>query len=177
MDMFRRRRMRRRSSPPLVTYKHQRNENLTYIGSAANQNYVIYTGGNQGSQTSAMQVPTGARVESVNVSVNFASGSGALTGTLSWMIVKFRDSQQASDIAVTDASAWSNIGLSMMRNQVFVSHMAIFATEDGGVYRFNKQILIPKIYQRVREGDVLMLIFNANEAGPLSIGTRFKSKQ
>jgi len=178
MVMFRRRRMMRRSrGPPLVTYKHQRNEDLTYIGLEANQNFVIYTGGNQGSQTSSQNVPSGARVESVFVSVNFVAPEGNTTGTYSWMLVKLRDGQSVADIAVTGASAFTAVGLSNMRNQIFHTEMGIHATEDAGVIRYNRQIKIPKIYQRVREGDIIMLVFNATSAGPLSIGTRFKSKQ
>ncbi len=160
---------------PVVSYKHQREESSTYTGAAVNNLFLIYTGIGQGQPTTPQNIPTGSKVYSFDVSVNFVSADASTTGVFSWMIVKLRDSQAISDIAATDASSWSNIGITKMRNQVIYSHMGIFPTEDAGLSIKNVHIKVPKIYHRIREGDSMVLVFNAQSAGPLSIGTRYKS--
>ncbi len=178
MDMFRRRRMMRRNrGPPLVTYKHQRNVAISYLGGNVNDIFDIYTGIPQGGITDPVSVPVGSRVESIFVSMNFVSESSATTGTYSWMILKLRTGQTVADISSTNTSTFSNIVASNLRNQEFATYMGIHATEDAGPIRYNIQIKIPKIYQRVREGDQLLLVFNADAGGPLNIGVRYKSKQ
>ena len=104
---------------PIVSYKHQRDEQSTYIGSAANVEFDIYEGVNQGNQTAPASVPVGSKVANVFVSVNFTSSTGGVTGEFSWMVCKLRAGQTIDDIAPTDASNWSVIGLSNLRNQIF----------------------------------------------------------
>ena len=174
--MFRRMRRRMRTvRPPIVSFKHQRSENLTYAGLDANNNFTIYDTISQGMPTTPQNVPGGAKVFSIDVSVNFVSDTASSTGVFSWMIIKLRDGQGVADVAATNASNWSNVGLSNMRNQIFETNMGVFPTEDGGVIRYNKHIKIPKIYHRCREGDTMVLVWNSDNAGTLSIGTRYKS--
>ena len=175
MVMPRFRRMRRVMRAPIVSYKHQNSENSTYVGGDANNNYILYSGVAQGTPSTPTNVPSGSKVASVVVTVNFISGDASTTGLYSWMIVKLRDGQEISDIAGTDASNWSNVGTSNMRNQIFHTEMGIFPTEDAGWIRYQKRIKIPSIYHRVREGDRLVLVWNSASAGPLSLGKRFKS--
>jgi len=179
MDMFRRgRRMMRRPMmrAPIVSYKHQRNENTTYVGALANNQYNVYVGVEPGQVNTPQGVAAGNKVYSVNISLNFIHPNAMGTDTPSWMLVYLRDGQTIpSCFAATAASEWSNIGLSNCRNQVIKSYMSLVGTEDAGPKVWNVHIKIPKIYQRVRQGDALVIIFTASDSGPLSIGTRFKS--
>lgn len=173
-----RRRFRRRMvmAPPIVSFKHQRMEETTYVGTLANNNYLVYQGVNQGTQTTPTDIAAGNKCYSIDVSVNYIVGSSTATGRLSWMLVHLRDGQTIGDqFAATDASNWSNIGLSKAKNQVIKSFVKIFATEDASAAIYNLHIKIPKMWHRIREGDSLVIMFNADEAGTLVIGSRFKS--
>ncbi len=120
----------------------------------------------------------GKKVFSVDVSVNFVNGSATEAGVYSWMLLKLRAGQSiVGEFAATDASSWSNIGLSNARNQIIKSFMGVMGTEDGVAVRNNFHIPIPRLMQRVREGDQLLLVFNADLGGPLHIGSRYKSYQ
>ena len=170
------RRFRRPMRAPIVSFKHQRSQNVTYIGAVANENINLYTGGAPGSTVGVQTVPAGNKVYSVDVSLNFTLVEGSGTSTLSWSLIHFRSDQAVDTLfAPTDASNWSNIGLSNGRNQIVKSYMSLIGSEDSGPRAWNLHIKIPKQWHRVREGDVLLIIFNAVEPGSLSVGTRFKS--
>ena len=161
---------------PIVSYKHQRNENLTYGGMGANNVFIIYNGGLPGSTALPSVVPAGNKVYSIDVSINFIHPEGSGTDTPSWMLVHLRDGQNlAQCFDDPNASEWSVIGESNCRNQVIKSFMSIVGSEDAGPRIWNMHIKIPKLWHRVREGDALIIVFNATSAGPLSIGTRYKS--
>ncbi len=162
---------------PIVSYKHQRNENTTYAGAAANNNYVVYTGVGPGAAASPNTVPAGNKVYSVDVSVNFIHLAGSGTDAPSWMLTHLRADQDITALfgGGSGASEWSSIGNSLARNQVIKSYMSLIGTEDAGPIKTNVHIKIPKMWHRVREGDILLITFNADQTGSLSIGTRFKS--
>ncbi len=169
------RRFRRPMRAPIVTFKHQRNEDTSYLGAGANNQFNVWLGGAPGEQVTPLTVPAGRKVYSINVSLNFIHPSGSGTDVISWMLVHLRDGQLISTcFAATGASEWTNIGLSNCRNQVVKSFMALLGTEDSGPCSYNVHIKIPKIFQRVREGDIMAIVFNAVEPGPLSIGIRYK---
>jgi len=173
------RRMRRRRPmmrAPIVSYKHQRQTDVSYVGTDANQIITYYTGTSPGGTASVGQVPAGNKVFSVNASVNFTTGSGSTTSVINWMLVHLRADQDINTLfAAVGAANWSNIGNSLARNQVIKSYLAITGTEDSSPTRWNVHIPIPKMWHRVREGDSLVIVFNAVAAGSLSIGTRYKS--
>ncbi len=161
---------------PIVTEKKQRAETISYAGADANNIYDLYIGINTGLLETTSTVQTGKKVFSVDVSVNFVSSSASITGPYSWMLIKLRQGQSiAAVFAATDASNWTNIGLSNARNQVIKSYMGLVGTQDGVILKQNIHISIPKIMQRVREGDVMALVFSSLIGGTLSIGSRFKT--
>ncbi len=161
---------------PIVSYKHQRQEDITYIGTGANNFYTVYTGTGPGSTATPDTVPAGNKVFSVNVSLNYINPEGSGTATINWMIIHLRADQNINTLfAATDASNWTNIGLSLARNQVLKSFLSLVGSEDAGPKLWNVHIKIPKMWQRVREGDSIVIVFNSVTAGPLSTGTRFKS--
>ncbi len=161
---------------PIVSYKHQRQTALTYIGGGANQVITLYTGTGPGSVGTVGLVPAGNKVYSCDVSVNFIPSSAGNSGTINWMLVHMRSDQDESTLfAPTSAADWTNIGLSVARNQVIKSFLSLVGTNDAGPRIWNMHIKIPKQWHRVREGDRLIIIFDCDEAGPLAIGTRYKS--
>ena len=174
MDMFRRRR-RRVMSSPVVSQKHQHSQNQSYIGTSANLEFLIVEVGLQGIATSPSKVQNGTKIYNIFVSVSAIRDSSTDGSTYSWMLVKLRNGQTIDDIAAVDASNWSNVGNSMIKNQIFHTEMGIFGTEDAGSVRYNRIIKIPKIYQRQREGDSFVLVFNSLEPAVVSLGARFKS--
>ena len=161
---------------PITSFKHQHSQNQTYIGTGANLEFEMSLGVNEGTATSPVGVQNGHKVYNIFVSVSALRDASTDGSTYTWMIVKLRAGQTIdSEIAATNAGSWSNIGLSTIKNQVFHTEMGIFATEDAGSVRYNKLIKIPKIYQRIREGDRFVLVFNSAEACLLSLGCRYKS--
>ncbi len=161
--------------PRVVTYKHMFNQDTSYAGADANNFHILYQGGAPGSSSSIVAIPAGNRVYSVDVTVSFVNGSANAGGTWAWMLVYLRDGQDITSlIATSGAPRWSNVGLSNIRNQVIKTFMGVVGTEDGSTLNMTRHISIPKIYQRIREGDQLQLIFVGDQAGSLSTGSRFK---
>ncbi len=167
--------MRRPMTAPIVSFKHQRNEDITYLGTNANNVFRIYLGGAPGSASASTNVPAGNRVYSIDVTVNYVVETANSGSTFSWMVAHFRSGQDPNALFPGVNSNWTTIGSSNGRNQVIKSYMGVVGTEDGGLLRHNIHIKIPKQWHRVREGDTLELFFAGSEAGILSIGTRFKN--
>ncbi len=168
--------MRMRRMNPIQSVKNQFQTDQTILGSTLIQDFVA-TATEQGVATkiTGKEVPVGATVASIFVSVNFVSATGGQTGDFQWCLMKLRSGQS---VATTITSPnWSNIGLSDARNQVIKSFMTIFGTEDAGSVKYNLQIRIPKIYQRMRAGDSFVLAMQASDAGSLSTGARYKYYQ
>lgn len=160
--------------PKVVTFKHQFEASVTYAGAAANSILILYTGVGPGDNMLANTVAAGHQVYSVDVVVDFIAAAAADTTDSSWMLLYLRAGQTVSDIAATDASNWTNIGLSNLRNQVIKSFTTIGGSDAAGPTKGHVHIKIPKIYQRVREGDQLMTVFNASAGGPLKQAFRYK---
>ncbi len=172
---FRRRTMRRRTmSAPIVSYKHQATTDTTYTGANANTAHRLYIGTSPGSEATPISVPAGHKVYSVDVVVSFIHGEGTGDTNMSWMLTKLRADQNVSGLFDSTASNWSSIGNSLARNQVIKSYMGQAGTEDAGPKTWNIHIKIPKIFQRVREGDTLDITFNASDTGSLRLAHRYK---
>ena len=91
------------------------------------------------------------------------------------MLVCLRNGQTIATLfAGTKAADWSVIGLSNSRNQVIKSFTGIVGTEDAGAIRYNVHIPIPKMFQRIREGDQWVLVWNSFSPGPLTTAFRYK---
>ncbi len=122
-------------------------------------------------KVTGIEVPAGARVFSVDISVNFNHTTSGEVGTLSYFYGIARSGQSPS----TDfpAPQWTAIGLSNLRNQIIFSRMIVVGDEAGMGLRDNVNIKIPKIYQRIRDGDLHFIkIFN-QLGGAMSIGQRY----
>ncbi len=150
-------------------------EKISYMANA-NQQVTLAQGVEIGTAVVTNQVPVGAKIYSVDVSVNFTSESGGTTGNWEWFLIKLRSGQSVdTDIAPTSAGDWSNLGASSIRNQIIKSYMGQIGTDDGTILQRNVHIPIPRIYQRMREGDFLVLVFNSSIGGASSIGYRYKT--
>ncbi len=160
---------------PIVSYKHQRGEDSTYAGLGDNNQFNIINVIGPGEPSTPTDVSAGHKVYGVNISLNFIHPAGSGTDTPKWMVVYLRADQSIPSLfGASFAADWSTIGLSNGRNQVIKSYMSIVGSEDAGPRTWNVRVPIPRVYQRLREGDRLVIIFNATTAGPLSIGVRYK---
>ena len=160
---------------PIVSQKQQKNEDVSYLGAGANHIYTLYSAVDINTAESVENIHYSKKVFRVHVSVNYISGSSAESSTYSWMIVHLRADQVVGTLFGTPASQWSVIGQSPGRNQIVKSFMGIVGTEDAGSLRQSQSVKIPKMWHRLREGDQLLLVFNADQPGTLSIGSRFKA--
>jgi len=161
---------------PIVSYKHQQQADITYAGAQANLIYDVYIGGAPGIAAGVAIVPAGNKVYGINVSVNFVQTSSSGNTRINWFMTHLRSGQTVDgEFAASDASNWSNIGLSKARNQVVKSFLSVVGSNDAGPKTWNIRIKLPKMWQRVREGDQLQITFNGAEAGLLVVATRFKS--
>ena len=169
----------RRMSAPIVSQKVQFAIPLSYVGAGANAESLIAFGVPVGTdQVLITNVPNGAKVYNIHCQAGFVSGTGGTTGIWSFMIVKLRDGQSiGTEFATINASQWSNIGLSKIKNQVIKSFTGIVATEDAGAVNLNFNCKIPKIYQRMRDGDSIIGVFTADLAGTLQTAFRYKYYQ
>ena len=171
--MFRRGRRRRRMSPITQSVKNQGDTQQTILANA-NVLQTIAFGVDVGAPTKIIgnEVPTGAKVFSVDVVVNHIAGGGNDTGTLFWALCKLRKGQDYdTDFVSPD---WTSIGLSDVRNQYIETHMDIYGTDDAGPIRYKRHIKIPKIYQRMRAGDSLILVVRSTSAADIANGFRYK---
>ncbi len=166
----------RRSSGITQSVKLQRKETSTYVGGNANVVYQINIGKELADVTSnQIDNPVGSKVFGFDISVNFISSTGGQTGTFEWFVWKARTSQSTAGVFADPKGAdWSELGLSAGRNQIIKSFMGIYGTEDASAVRYNMHIKVPKLMQRTRLNDVITLVFNASDAGTLSIGSRYK---
>ncbi len=171
----RRGRMRMRMNP-IQSVKQQMAQKQSILADTNIQHFVM-DASEVGSPTkvTGIEVPVGAIVYSMDVSINFVSSTGGITGNIDWCFVKLRDGQVFDTILVSPD--WSDLGLASGRNQVIKSYMAIFGTEDAGPKIWNLHIKIPKVYQRTRAGDRFIIVFRSSEAGSLSTGARYKYYQ
>ncbi len=169
---FRRRRRNMRMTP-IHSVKNQMAQKQSITANALVLHFIqtsVEVG--QPTKITGVEVPVGAKVHSVDVSVNFISGTASSTGNFDWCLMKIREGQDVAGL-ITNPD-WTNIGLANGRNQVIKSYMGIFATEDAGAMRYNVHIKIPRIMQRVRAGDQLVIAVIATSAGDLSTGARYK---
>ncbi len=159
----------------MQSVKVQRQEAVSYVGAGLNNDYNVAIGVPVGDTTTTVNLPTGAKIFNVHVVVKFISSTGGDNVGGSWMITKMRKGQTiATEFGAPNGSDWSNIGLSSARNQVIQSYTFLAGTQDAGPYLFDRNVKIPKIYQRLREGDTIIITFNADVVGTLLVATRFK---
>ena len=110
MVMFRRgRRRRSMSMTPIHSVKNQK---ATKQSIMANVNVIdiLASAVEVGTATKVFgnEVPVGAKIFSIDVSVNFISSSGSITGNFDWCLVKTRTGQTATSIITSPD--WSDIG-------------------------------------------------------------------
>ncbi len=168
----RRGRMRMRMNP-IQSVKNQMATKQTAISNTNVVDFIAVSSEvGEPTKITGREVPVGATIYSIDVSVNFISESGTITGNFDWCLLKIRSGQAVSTLIVSPD--WTNLGLSTGRNQIIKSFMSLFGTEDAGSIRYNLHIKIPKIYQRMRSGDTFALVMQSSSAGSLASGARYK---
>ncbi len=176
---YRRRTMQTRSRPmraPIISFKHQHSDILTYVGGNANNEFEINVGTSQVSPVTSLTTPLGNKHYSVDISVNFVNNSTTTATDWGWFICHLRQDQTVTSLYGSSSSAnWSVLGAGQGKNQIIVSYMGTTSSINGSMYNFTRHIRIPKLWNRVRDGDKLVLVWNSAQAGVLAIGARFKT--
>ncbi len=114
-------------------------------------------------KVTGIEVPTGAKIYSIELWITFVAGASNETGVYNWYIGKIRAGQSsATDFPIADGT---DIGLNANRNFIFHEEHSIVGTEDAGPYKFHRRIKIPKIYQRMRSSDSLFIKSKNDIAG------------
>ncbi len=177
MPYFRRFRRRRSRLGNIVnSVKKQNSQTSSYAGANANQQFIIATGIQEGTAEGLDTVQVGKVIKSVAVSINMVNSSASAGGDYNVMVWKARKGQSTTnEFGAPNGSSWASIGQSQARNQVILSHMGVLGTEDGHTVTINKNVKIPRPFQRMREGDVLQIIFCGSQGGTLHMGYRYKA--
>ncbi len=173
MDMPRR--FRRRMAAPRATItslKNQHGRQQTTVPGTKNFISVMTAIAPGEARVLGSQVPAGAHVYSIACDLNWIHGSATGDGSLNWYFIFMRSGQEVADAPSAD---WSDIGLSNLRNQIIYSELNSIGTEDAGPIKRRVRIKVPKLYQRIREGDVWRLIYDNTSSVEENIGFRFKS--
>jgi len=165
---------RRRQTRSFPTWtKNQFNQDQSILaGIAVPVNLVTGVKVNGDIKILGTEVPAGARVRSIDVYLNLIIPSGSGNGTVVYYVMCRRSGQ-----TVVPAGSFTAIGLSDLRNQVIKSEMVMIGTEDAGPLRAKFKVKLPKIYQRIREGDTIDLIVNIDNGGEMSAGCRYRFSQ
>ena len=122
-------------------------------------------------RTQQTEIPVGAHLASIVCSLNWILPTGSGTANIDFYIMQRRSGQTDADIPFAD---WSSIGLSNVRNQIFHSEITLLGTEDAGALRRNFRLKIPKKFQRCRDGDEWVLVYDTSDNTQDSLGFRFK---
>lgn len=124
-------------------------------------------------RTLSGQVQAGDHVYRVNLSINATVPTGTGNTDFDFYVACIRSGQTLATLPSAD---WSDIGLSNLRNQIIYSEQNQLGSEDAGPLRRKISIKIPKIYQRIRQGDFIMLVYdNPSETVQVNIGARYSS--
>ena len=125
-------------------------------------------------RTVSGQVTPGSHIYRINFSVNAIVASGAGSTDFDFYVCILRSGQTVG--ATFPTADWSDIGLSKVRNQIFYSDANQIGSEDAGPLRRKFSVKLPKIYQRMRDGDSIKLIYdNPGDNVQVSMNARFSS--
>ncbi len=170
MPRFRRRRRMNRN--PGVKLKNQHNFKASITVGPKNA-YVLMAAIPPGAaRVTGDQVPAGNHVYRYNLNLNAIHPTGSGSGNLDLYVAFLRAGQTTADLPDAD---WSAIGLSTLRNQIIWSELNQIGSEDAGPYKRKVSIPVPKLYQRVREGDQAVLIWGNSQTIEINYGVRFSS--
>ena len=171
------RRRRRMSFRPVTqTIKNQYSEKASIIA-GANQNITLASTVDVGSPTKILgtEVVAGSKIFGMLISVSVMSTSGSADGDIEWYIAKTRSGQQiGSDMPDPN---WTSLGLSDVRNQIWHSVSTHIGSQDSSPYKMTKYIKVPKIYQRMRSGDIIFIKLVCSINGAMNVGTIYKYVQ
>ena len=119
------------------------------------------------------EIPVGAKLSSIVCNLNWIIPSGSGAANVDFYIMQRRSGQTDADIPFAD---WSSIGNSNVRNQIFHSDINLIGSEDAGPLRRVFRLRIPQKFQRCRDGDEWVLVYDTSDNTQDSLGFRFKWK-
>ena len=148
-----RRRRRMASRAPIQSYKHVVDfEDADVI--AGVQTFITLGNVVQSRTGATIANVVGEKVFRMHIDLDIVSTSGGVVGSYQIYLIKLREGQTAP--------AANSVGVSNLRNQIWFQKAGVFPTEDGGTVGISRWFKVPKIYQRMREGDIFGLVFVAN---------------
>ncbi len=168
-------RMRRRMMPipyPVKT-KNQHSLKLSVVPGVKNA-WTIIQGTKPGTErVDGTTVPAGNHVYRLNFAINAIHASGSGSGDFDFYVAYIRSGQTiASDFPSAD---WSDIGLSPVRNQIWHSEAHQIGTEDAGPIKRKFSLKLPKMIQRIREGDEIKFVYDNSNSIVTNFGVRYSS--
>jgi len=116
------------------------------------------------------EVTAGSIIKQVSCYVNVTPPTAAVD-SLQYYIAMQRNGQDFINQLQPD---FTSIGLSANRNQVIWSDMDQTGSGEGPTVRKKFRLKIPKIYQRLREGDALLFVIKSAQGSETSIGFRYQ---
>ncbi len=126
-------------------------------------------------KVTGVEVPVGAKIFSITLTQNFITQSGSVNASFNFYVMKVRGGQTDNELPAADFTA---IGLSNLRNQIFYSLTTEVGTQDAGPFKMtNRRIKIPRIYQRMRAGDRIVVVATSDEIGTYKTGVIYKYYQ
>ncbi len=163
----RRRMQRRRGLNPIQSYKHIVDlEDITPVVAGV-QTFLTLADVVEARTGAVNQCIVGEHVYRMHVDLDILLDSSAIGGTFEIGLIKLRSGQSIPAVG--------SMGTSNLRNQMFYQMAGMLTPNDGGKVRLSRWIKIPKSFQRMREGDDILLLFVSNVAYDYKCQTIYKS--
>ncbi len=169
---FRRRRRMRMMRAPITSFRQIGDLGLSMVGSAT-ENTVIGT-----ARTTDVVgftntvVAVGSKISRIRIVINAHGAGGADSGFLDWYLCKARGAQNVT----TEFPSATAMGNSDVRNQIFYTQYDAYTSQDGGTYKHDRWVKIPKLYQRMRDGDNFIIKFRNNSTSNLEYSLHYDYK-
>ncbi len=149
----------RRLSTPVKTDKHEQTFTQLAQDSSTTQNINIYTGVDVGAKVGATDCAVGSHVRWVYCEVNFSAETLTVPKTVHWTVRIVVPGQVAS----TPTQFYAND-----RSFVLKRGMEMLPKDTGTVYKRIFVVKIPRIYQRVKQGQVLEFEYVSSSANTMN---------
>jgi len=121
-----------------------------------------------------VEVVVGSYVRSFFLSIYIIGATGAgMVGTSNWFIAKSRSGQSSGSFPGAGQT-----GTSDLRNQIFHEEKGVPGSIDGAPMVFRGVVKVPRIYQRMREGDEFFIRIRTSDGtndGQFCIKAIYKS--
>ncbi len=161
---FRRQRRRRMMLAPIVSFRQIFDKAITFAGGVTDNTEIVTVDDTTDVGALNTNCHTGSKIYRIRVNITARGAAGSDSGDLSWYLAKARDGQASGTFPSPNA-----IGGDMKRNQIFITEFDTFSSQDAPGYKYDRWIKIPKIYQRMRTGDIFLIKFRAEGTSNIEV--------